>query len=47
MFPKTYKILIIQYIIRKHKLYKENLGIITAYKEMKKGAKSLKDIDTQ
>ena len=45
MFPKIYKILIIQYIIRKHKLYKENLNILNAYKEMKKGAKSLKVID--
>lgn len=36
--PKFYKIFILQYVIRKYKLYKKNLGILEAYKQMKSGA---------
>lgn len=40
--PKLYKLLIIQYVIRKHSLYKNNLSIWNAYKQMKNGAKKCK-----
>lgn len=42
MFPKEYKLLIIQYLIRKHSLYKTNLNIVQAYKQMINGAKEVK-----
>lgn len=44
IYPKLYNLFIIQYIIRKYNLYKENLSILQAYKEMKKGAKKSKEI---
>lgn len=44
IYPKLYNLFIIQYIIRKYNLYKENLSILQAYKEMKKGAKKCKEI---
>ena len=40
--PKTYWILIIQYVIRKYKLYKENFTIWEATKIMIKGSKEIK-----
>lgn len=42
MFPKEYKLLIIQYLIRKYSLYKTNLNIVQAYKQMINGAKEVK-----
>lgn len=42
--PKLYKFLIIQYVIRKHRLYKDNLSIWKAYKNMKNGARKCKEI---
>ena len=42
MLPRFYKILILQYVIRKHSLYKMEMNIIEAYKEMKKGAENYK-----
>ena len=44
MFPRSYKILIFQYLIRKYKLYKNNVNIKQAYKEMINGKKSLGNI---
>lgn len=44
IYPKLYKLLIAQYIIRKYHLYKENLTIKQAYEEMKKGVKKCKEI---
>ena len=40
--PKTYWILIIQYVIRKYKLYKEKFTILQATKIMIKGSKEIK-----
>lgn len=42
--PKMYKILILQYIVRKYLLYKENVSILKAYKQMKLGAQKCKEI---
>ena len=42
--PKTYKLLILQYVIRKYNLYKENINIVQAYKQMELGAKKCKEI---
>lgn len=42
--PKWHKALIFQYIVRKYNLYKKNLNIIQAYKQMKNGAKKCKEI---
>ena len=44
MFPRSYKILIFQYLIRKYKLYKNNANIKQAYKEMINGKKYLGEI---
>lgn len=44
MFPRYYKLLIFQYLIRKHSLYKTNLNIIQAYKQMIKGKKRLEKL---
>lgn len=43
--PNAYKIYIIQYILRKHKLYKKNVSLLEAYKEMLKGAKKYKNAE--
>lgn len=42
VFTKYYKIIILQYIIRKYKLYKNNLNIFKAYKEMIYGIEQYK-----
>lgn len=42
IFPKYYKLIILQYIIRKHNLYKNNLNIFKAYKEMLNGIEEYK-----
>lgn len=42
--PKIYKLLIIQYIIRKYFLYRKNVNIKQAYKQMISGAKKCKEI---
>lgn len=42
--PKQYNLLILQYIIRKRFLYKENLSMKQAYKSMNEGAKQCKKI---
>lgn len=42
VFPKYYKIIILQYVIRKYKLYKNNLNIFKAYKEMIYGIEQYK-----
>lgn len=44
--PKWYQILILQYIIRKHFLYKNNLNIFQAYKQLLLGVKECKKIYT-
>ena len=41
--PKAYKIYIIQYVLRKHNLYKKNVNLLEAYKEMLKGAKKYRN----
>lgn len=42
IFPKYYKLIILQYVLRKYNLYKNNLNIFKAYKEMKKGVEIYK-----
>lgn len=42
--PKIYKLLIIQYIIRKYFLYRKNVKMKQAYKQMILGAKKCKEI---
>lgn len=42
VFPKYYKIIILRYVIRKYKLYKNNLNIFKAYKEMIYGIEQYK-----
>ena len=42
--PKIYKLLIIQYIIRKYFLYRKNANVKQAYKQMLAGAKKCKEI---
>lgn len=42
MFPKQYKLLIIQYLLRKYPLYRNNLKIVQAYKQMVNGVKRLR-----
>lgn len=42
--PKIYKILIFQYIIRKYSLYRKNVSIQSAYRNMMAGAKRCKEI---
>lgn len=42
--PKWYNILIIQYMIRKYPLYKKNVKIKNAYKQMRLGAQKCKKI---
>lgn len=42
--PKWHKALILQYIVRKYNLYKKNLNIIQAYKQMKNGAQKCRAI---
>ena len=44
MEPKIYRLLIIQYIIRKYFLYRENVNVKQAYKQMLAGAKKCKEI---
>lgn len=41
-YPKIYIFIILQYVIRKYKLYKKNIKIIEALKQMCKGAKDCK-----
>ena len=42
--PKMYKLLIMQYIIRKYPLYRSNVSIIGAYKQMNLGVQKAKQI---
>ncbi len=42
--PKMYKLLILQFAIRKYFLYKDNISIIEAYKQMVLGAKKCKEM---
>lgn len=42
--PKIYKLLIIQYIIRKYFLYRKNVNVKQAYRQMISGAKKCKEI---
>ena len=42
--PKIYKLLVIQYIIRKYFLYRKNVKLKQAYKQMISGAKKCKEI---
>lgn len=42
--PKVYKLFIFQYIIRKYFLYRKEVNILQAYKQMKAGAKKCKEI---
>ena len=42
--PKMYKLLIFQYIIRKYFLYRKNMNVKQAYKQMIAGAKKCKEI---
>lgn len=42
--PKWYRLLIIQYAIRKYRLYKKNVGILEAYQQLIAGAKACKKI---
>ena len=42
--PKIYKLLILQYIVRKYFQYRRNVKIIDAYKQMIAGAKKCKEI---
>ncbi len=42
MFPKEYKLLIIQYLVRKYPLYRNNLKIVQAYKQMVSGVKRIR-----
>lgn len=44
--PKWYYILILQYVVRKYSLYKNNLNIIQAYKQLALGAKKCKKIES-
>lgn len=44
IYHKWYKILIIQYLVRKYFLYKKNVSIKKAYKEMCAGAKKCKEM---
>ena len=44
LFPKFYKIIIIQYLIRKYNLYKKNLTIVEGYNIMIEGANACKSI---
>ena len=44
MFPKYYKLFIIQYLIRKYNLYKDNLNLSKAYTKMIDGKKYLEKI---
>ena len=41
--PKNYKILILQYLLRKHKLYRGKYKISKVYKIMDRGSKYLKE----
>ena len=43
LFPNYYKLLILQYIIRKYSLYKNNLSMFQAYTQMTKGANYLRN----
>ena len=42
--PKMYKLLILQFAIRKYFLYKDSISIIEAYKQMVLGAKKCKEM---
>lgn len=42
--PNGYMVMILQYVIRKYFLYKQNLTMRQAYQEMKKGANACKAI---
>lgn len=44
IYHKWYKILIIQYLVRKYFLYRKNVSIKKAYKEMCAGAKKCKEM---
>lgn len=44
IYHKLYKILIIQYLVRKYFLYRKNVSIKKAYKEMCAGAKKCKEM---
>lgn len=45
--PKFYFLLILQYVIRKHSLYKHKLSILQAYKQLMAGAKECKKVVCQ